>query len=623
MFKIIIIFLLVLSTQVFAQTQKVKLQLLWKNQFQFAGFYIAKELGYYKDAGIDVEIIENSSGINPVELIEDEKVDFAIGRATLLVDKSKGKDIVTLGAIYQHSPLILLVKTDSGIHKIEDLKDKNVMIAADILHSASIQFMLNSHQVRYEDLHLSSNDFNLESFISGNLDAISAYSTNEPFLLNQKNIPYKIFDPKDHGFDFYSDFLFTSSKFIEQNPELTKNFYIASKKGWDYAFKNIEESAEIIFKNYNTQNKSLTHLIEEAKALKEHAYDEYGFMFHIDKEKLHNIIDIYKILGYIHNDVNLDSFIYKHNSDDIYKIKFQHKDIYPFILLFLILFLLLLISVLYYLTNKKFLLTKKILQQEINNKQTEIEKQHSLIIEQAKMTAMGNMLSNIAHQWRQPLNAMSLNISMLEISAKLENKIDEKELFKCIESTSNQIKYLSETIEVFKNFLTPSQQNAQDVQIKDIIENTKSLLKDSLYHDNITLIETIEDATLHLDDANLIQVLLNIINNAKDAINENNLEVNLRYIFIDTTVHENQLRISIKDSAGGIDETLIGKIFDPYFSTKETKQGTGLGLYIVHEMVTNNLNGTIRAKNSTYRFKSHELKGAEFIIKLPILLSEE
>lgn len=613
MLKFIIIIFLLFSTQLFAQNKKVTLQLIWKHQFQFAGFYMAKELGYYNDVGIDVEILERNGGHNPVELIENQKVDFAIGRSSLLINK----DVVALAALFQHSPIALIVSKNAGINSLSDLKGKKVMIPSDLQNSVSIKYMLNKNNITLEDLNLGSSNYSLEQFMNGELDAFTGYISNEPFVLKEKNIDYKSYNLKDYGFDFYSDILFTSSKFIKENPELTKKFYEASKKGWEYAFNNIPQTALTLYKKYNTQNKSLINLVKEGEELKKIAYDEFGILLHLNREKLQNTLDIFKILGVANKDINLNEFIYNQHSDDIYRLKIEHNDIFHYTLLMLVLFILLLVIIIYFFVEKKWLLTKNRLQEEIKVKEREIKKQNSLILQQAKMTAMGDMLSNIAHQWRQPLNNISLNISNLQISTELKNKIDKKELLECVDFTSKQIHFLSETINVFRNFLISDTKNISEFQLKDILSDTKSLILDSFNHEKITIVENIQDCTILLNASNLTQVFMNILNNAKDAMNNN---VDGKYVFISSSVRSNKVIISIKDSAGGIDGDILKKIFEPYFSTKLDTQGTGIGLYIVHELITKSLNGTIEAKNSMYTYKSDEYIGAEFIITLPLSL---
>ncbi len=195
-------------------------------------------------------------------------------------------------------------------------------------------------------------------------------------------------------------------------------------------------------------------------------------------------------------------------------------------------------------------------------------------------------------------------------------------MLECVDFTSNQIQYLSETIDVFRNFLISDTKNVSEFKLKDIIADTKSLIIDSFKHEKITIVENIQDCTLLSNSSNLTQVIMNILNNAKDAINKSKDDA--RYVFISSSVRSDKVIISIKDSAGGIDEDALSlrKIFEPYFSTKLDTQGTGIGLYIVHELITKSLNGTIQARNSIYTYKSNEHMGAEFIITLPCLVKE-
>lgn len=373
---LIILFLIII--QLHASTnRKVTLQLSWLHQFQFAGYYVAKEHGFYKDVGIDIEIKEFDYGMNLLNTINDKKADFAIGRSSLLIDKSNGHDIVALGAIFQNSPLMLLVKDGSGINTLQDLINKKVMITSDAKDSAALVAMLGSRNIRLDDLTVQKHSFNIDDLINNKTDAMASYISNEPIRLDQKGIAYKVFHPKDYGFDFYSDILFTSSKFIKTNPKLTKEFFEATEKGWDYAFSHIEETAQIIRAKYNTQNRSLSHLIAEGKLLKKSAYDdsENCRIGCLDKDKLQKIIDVYKVLGLMNNDINLNEFVYENNPYQTVKFNLTHNDVY---LLFIIGVLLLMgfISLVFYFSIKrKWLMTKKILESEISSKTSKLEKQ--------------------------------------------------------------------------------------------------------------------------------------------------------------------------------------------------------------------------------------------------------
>ena len=145
------------------------------------------------------------------KVIQNKEADFAVGRSSLLIDKSDGKDIVALGAIFQESPLMLMTREDSGINSIKDLKHKRIMLTDDAQGAASIMAMLFSHGVTINDVQTIPHSFNLDDLINNNVDAMACYTSNEPIRMSEQGERYKIFHPKDYGFHFYSDILFTSS----------------------------------------------------------------------------------------------------------------------------------------------------------------------------------------------------------------------------------------------------------------------------------------------------------------------------------------------------------------------------------------------------------------------------
>jgi len=292
------------------ELQKVSLQLHWKHQFEFAGFYMAKEKGFYKERGLDVEIKEFQYGINIVEDVEQNKATFGVGYPSIILEKSLGTDIVLIGTILQSSPHVLVSLKSSGINSIRDFKNKKLMINQDGAKTASFTSMLQANGISFNDMELVEHSFNIEDLIDGQVDIISAFSSNELFKLDQLGIEYDIWDPKNYGFDLYDDIGFTSDKFLKENRELVLDYKEASKKGWLYAFNNIEETIDIILKKYNTQNKTRKALRYEAMVLKNLAFYENNEFGKIDKNKIQRIFDIYTLLGLTKNNIDMESFIF-------------------------------------------------------------------------------------------------------------------------------------------------------------------------------------------------------------------------------------------------------------------------------------------------------------------------
>ncbi len=300
---------LVILISLFAN-QKISLQLMWYDQFQFAGYYMAKEKGYYKDVGLDVEIKKFKPGMDTVKEVLRHRADFAIGRTSLLIDLAQGKKLLLLSAIFQTSPFVLVTKRSSHINTIRNFKGKRAVLAG-AKKSAGIFAMLTSHGISQNDMKILKSTDKVQSLIDNKTDIISAYISNQVYLLKQKGIKLNIFDPKDYGFDFYSDFLFTTQEEFDKHPKRVENFLKASLKGWRYAFSHIDETIKIILNRYNTQHKTSDQLRYEAYTLRKLAYKKGVSLGEIQASKLKQIYDIYKIMGYIKNDIDINEIIFK------------------------------------------------------------------------------------------------------------------------------------------------------------------------------------------------------------------------------------------------------------------------------------------------------------------------
>jgi signal transduction histidine kinase len=240
-----------------------------------------------------------------------------------------------------------------------------------------------------------------------------------------------------------------------------------------------------------------------------------------------------------------------------------------------------------------------------------------MLHQQSKMAAMGEMIGNIAHQWRQPLSAISTIASGIMVQ-KEYGMFNEDRLIPSMKNITEQTKYLSTTIDDFKNFFS-SDKIKQRFKISDVIAKNISLVKDSFKSHQIEIIKEVDD-TIELEGYKneLMQAILNILNNAKDQLIK--LKSNEpKLIYITAKKENTNIIIEIIDNAGGIDTKIISKIFEPYFTTKHQAQGTGIGLYMTHEIIFKHFKGTIVATNTTTNYQGNIYNGAKFIITLPIL----
>ena len=245
---------------------------------------------------------------------------------------------------------------------------------------------------------------------------------------------------------------------------------------------------------------------------------------------------------------------------------------------------------------------------------TDISKKEQLLLVQSKMAAMGEMLANIAHQWKQPLNTISLCATAIELE-KETNRLKLDDLDKYMENIKNAVTYMSTTINDFQNYLEPNKLESC-FYLKDTIKRIDNLISAQANSYNIQIIKNIDDSHLCNYQNELLQVLVNIIKNSIDEL----IKIDkTRYIFIDISTIENETIIEIKDNAGGIISEKIDKIFDAYYSTKDKSTSTGIGLYMSKQIVENSLEGEISAENVEYSYNEQNYKGAKFTLKLKSL----
>ena len=227
-------------------------------------------------------------------------------------------------------------------------------------------------------------------------------------------------------------------------------------------------------------------------------------------------------------------------------------------------------------------------------------KQQELMQQQSKLASMGEMIGAIAHQWRQPLNELGLSIQNLKYDYKA-NIIDDKFIKEFIDENKKIIMFMSNTIDDFRSFFRVDK-DKQNFKVKEVTKSVISMLNAQLKSNNITLNIKGEEFIYNGFKSEYQQVVLNIINNAKDILILNKIK-NPK---IDIELKKNQIIIS--DNGGGIPPDIIDRVFEPYFTTKEQGKGTGMGLYLSKMIIENNMNGDLNIKNGS--------DGAIFIIKL-------
>ncbi len=246
------------------------------------------------------------------------------------------------------------------------------------------------------------------------------------------------------------------------------------------------------------------------------------------------------------------------------------------------------------------------LHHDIEKQLNEIRQKDGLLLEQARQASLGEMIGNIAHQWRQPLNALGLILQKIPILYQ-RDRLDEETLQKTVDKGMSIINQMSATIDDFR-FFFQEDKDTETFRLIEIVAHCHALLSPILEQHNIQFKNIIdENILIHGHAKQLLQVFLNIVNNAKDALNENSVQNPL--ITISSHCENNKTVIDITDNAGGIPNEIIKKIFDPYFTTKEEGKGTGIGLFMSKRIIEENMQGSLKISNTQ--------EGAKFSIVLP------
>ena len=310
-FKLLLIFIfIVISSLIFAKDKenvRVRLQLKWTHQFQFAGYYAAKEKGYYGEEGLDVEIMELRNNENPVDVVLSGRADFGIGSSDLVIERAQGKKIVLLASIFQHSPYIFISKKNNGVDNIHQISNKRIAIEN---HASELLYYLKNEGVKVRDIQQIPYFQGINDLLENKVDLISAYSTDELYLLNKMGVEYNVFSPRSSGVDFYGDSLFTTEEFIKKNPKIVEIFLKATLKGWEYAIKNKKELVDITRKNY-AKTRSEEQLLFEADEMEKLIVPEIVDIGYINKGRWEEIAKSYQKIGLIPDNYSIKGFYYK------------------------------------------------------------------------------------------------------------------------------------------------------------------------------------------------------------------------------------------------------------------------------------------------------------------------
>lgn len=304
---------LLFALSLYAQTlERVTLQLDWKFQFENAGFIMAQEKGFYKEAGVDVAIVEYERGTDIVENVLQQKSNYGVYHSSIFIEDGKIKPIILLATYLQRSPLIFI--SHAEVKEPQEMRGKTIMGTSNELKYSALGLMLKHYNITKENSTIKEHTFDINTFIDKKVDIMSAFTSNQLFELNKRGVKYHVVSPIDFGFNMSASNLFASKNEIEEHPQRTKRFIEASNRGWEYAIKHIDESIEVLQKKYGV-TKSKEALAFEANEIKKLMILDFFKIGEINKELTELTFRQLKRSGFVNDDAQLHRFSF----DDVLK----------------------------------------------------------------------------------------------------------------------------------------------------------------------------------------------------------------------------------------------------------------------------------------------------------------
>ena len=288
----------------------IVLQLKWKHQFQFAGYYAALEKGFYKEEGLDVVLREHDQKRSPVKVLLEGDAQYAVTGSDILLHRGNGAPVIALAAIFQHSPYAFLVRADSGIETIEDLAGRRVMLGTGS-QDAALHAALRRAGLQRNNYTMIPSSFDAKSLLRNETDAFNAYITDQGYWLEQAGVLPLYLVPKKYGVDFYGDILATTEQELAKHPERVRKFRKATLKGWQYALSHPGELIDLILKKYNAQQMTRDHLQYEANASRELIQPLLVEIGHMNPQRWKHIESIFRELDFLKPDKEITGLIYQ------------------------------------------------------------------------------------------------------------------------------------------------------------------------------------------------------------------------------------------------------------------------------------------------------------------------
>ncbi len=576
--KILALILLLISVwgadfSAFGQ-DSIFIQLKWRHQFQFAGYYAAVNKGYFKELGLNVYLREGGPNIISVDEVEKGHSQYAVSSSEIISDYISGKPLSVITVFFQHSPYVLLTSAHSNIKRPSDLIDKRVM-AANEQGWTQIKAVFLKEGINPALLKVQQHQWGFKHLENGEADAMSAYSSFEPFMLDKMGIHYNIIKPVDYGVDFYGDLLFSSQDYVKNNAEEVEEVRDALIKGWDYAFAHREEMADYILSLPGVKDRGIDKslLLKEAAELYNLAQPDLIAIGHMNIGRWQAILNTYKELGLAPADITLGNFVFTTTPDE-YRHKFKNAFYIS---------LGLLASVLFVLAYNYQL--KKEVRKQTHKIQTTTDE---LMLSNAELEKFAYVAS---HNLRAPVINI---ISLLSLyNRERPNAEDNSYIIEKLDSTTKNLhNTLKDLIQVVSSKSVGL--DAQEVNIEHVFEEVKESISELINNSETNIYTHFEVKKLYYSHKVLTSILINLLTN---SIKYKRPEVHA-IIEVSTRVKNNKIELRVTDNGLGINLKKHGeKLFGLFQRFNTNIDGSGIGLHIVKKQVET-LGGEIKVEST-------------------------
>lgn len=586
----------------------VTLQLKWEHQFQFAGYYVAKELGYYREAGLDVDIVPGGPSLDVTEAVLSGRADFGVGTSGLLLDYAMGKPVVVLGVIYQHSPLALIMRADTPSTTMEDLLGQSIMMEA---QSADLLAMFRRGGLPLDSLTLLGHSGVANDLFRQDVDAISAYLTDEPYALDQLGVPYFILSPRSYGIDFYGDNFFTRRELMESDEEGVLRFREATLRGWQKALQEPEMAVDLILEKY-TQRKSRAHLLYEARGTRDLMTQLVtpGYML---PGRWEHIAETYIEVGMLEEVPDLSGFIFEMIPEGRGMLK--EVPVWVWQVVFLTMSLL----AFFVIVSMHFHNLSRVLRLEITKRE---ETETQLIATNEALTLAKEdaeeacrkktwFVANVSHDLRAPIssvvglcNIFKHHSKSLDLPDKFDTFLDQ------LHSGSEFLMMmLNNILDVSSAEMDSAAVRPEAIALDDWTTSIANLVQPLADERNISIrVESSPvGSVVQADRTRLSQILLNLIQNAIKFSPSNGI------VAVDIAAQLEQLELTVRDNGPGVSPEEQEQLFELFAQgTKgpSLRSGGGLGLSIVDR--------NARLLGGAVKISDAQPSGAVFSVTIPL-----